>query len=174
MDVEENEDLMESSSDPEELYDISATAMATTKDILIPLSRIYPDIDLSVLKTIIEQFSGNTENIQEYLEANIETIPERRTIQAVQYRVMSSTCEDQRKERPWQCPQCRSWTIITIPKNINVEKKEPPFDLVCNEMISCGSFCYYCRHGYLFFQKNLIFPQAGFSEILKLLTYFFC
>ena len=29
-------------------------------------------------------------------------------------------------------------------------------------------------HGYIFFQKNLIFPQAGFSEILKLLTYFFC
>ena len=145
MDVEENEDLMESSSDPEELYDISATAMATTKDILIPLSRIYPDIDLSVLKTIIEKFSGNTENIQEYLEANIETIPERRTIQAVQYRVMSSTCEDQNKERPWQCPQCRSWAIITIPRNLNVEKNEPPFDLVCNEIISCGSFCFYCN-----------------------------
>ena len=25
------------------------------------------------------------------------------------------------------------------------------------------------HHGYIFFQKNLIFPQAGFSEILKLL-----
>ena len=32
----------------------------------------------------------------------------------------------------------------------------------------------YHIHGYIFFQKNLIFPQAGFSEILKLLTYFFC
>lgn len=135
---------VDSSSDPEEeLEDLPE--VATTKDILIPLSRIYPDIDLSYLKTIIEKFSGHTENIQEYLEANIETIPERRTIQAVQYRVMSSTCEDQRKERPWQCPQCRSWTIITIPKTISVEKKEPPFDLVCNEMISCGSFCFYCN-----------------------------
>ena len=84
---------VDSSSDPEEELE-DFPEVATTKDILIPLSRIYPDIDLSYLKTIIEKFSGQTENIQEYLEANIETIPERRTIQAVQYRVMSSTCED--------------------------------------------------------------------------------
>ena len=42
------------------------------------------------LRSIIEKFRGNTENIQDYLEGNIETIPERRTIQAVQYQVMSS------------------------------------------------------------------------------------
>ena len=29
-------------------------------------------------------------------------------------------------------------------------------------------------HGYIFFQKNLILPQAGFSKILKMLTNFFC
>ena len=91
------------------------------------------------LRSIIEKFRGNTENIQDYLEGNIETIPERRTIQAVQYQVMSSTCEDQKNKRPWQCPECRSWTII------DVTIKEVLFNLVCNEMISCGSFCFFCN-----------------------------
>ena len=135
---------LDSSSDPEE--ELEDFPMAPTiNDILIPLSSVYPDIDPAYLRTIIDKFSGNTNNIQDYLEANIETIPERRTIQAVQYRVMSSNCDNLKRERPWQCPQCRSWTVISLPKNLETVKKEPQFDLQCNEIISCGSFCYFCN-----------------------------
>ena len=139
----EKEKELDSSSDPEEEEDFPM--VPALKDILAPLSSVYPDIDPTYLKTIIEKFSGNTLNIQEYLEANIETIPERRTIQAVQYRVMSSNCDNLKRERPWQCPQCRSWTVISLPKDLDTVKKEPQFDLECNEIISCGSFCYFCN-----------------------------
>ena len=97
---------LDSSSDPEEEDDF--TIIPSLKDILKPLSSVYPDIDPTYLRTIIEKCSGDIDSIQEYLEANMETIPERRTIQAVQYRVMSSNCDNNKRERPWQCPQCRS------------------------------------------------------------------
>ena len=100
---------LDSSSDPEE--ELEDDIM---KDILIRLSSVYPDIDPVYLKTIIVKFSGNTYSIQEYLEANIEAIPERRTIQAVQYRVMSSNCDNNKRQRPWQCPQCRYTGSFTI------------------------------------------------------------
>ena len=48
------------------------------KDILVPLSRVYPDIDPMYLRTIIDKFYGNPNSIQDYLEANINTIPKRR------------------------------------------------------------------------------------------------
>ena len=136
---------LDSSSDPEEEEDFSIEP--TVKDILIPLSSVYPDIDPKYLRTIIDKFSGNTRNIQEYLEANIETIPERRTIQAVQYRMISAKCDNKKREKPWECPQCRSWSIISLPKSLDTTKKEPQFvfDLECNEIISCGSFCYFCN-----------------------------
>ena len=134
---------LDSSSDPEEEEDF--TMAPTMKDILIPLSSVYPDIDPTYLKTIIDKFSGNTSSIQEYLEDNIETIPERRTIQAVQYRMISSNCDNSKRERPWQCPQCRSWSTISLPKSLDTVKKEPQFDLECAEIVSCGSFCYYCN-----------------------------
>ena len=140
----ESEKELDSSSDPEEELE-DYTMAPTINDILIPLSSVYPDIDPAYLRTIIHKFSGNTNNIQDYLEANIETIPERRTIQAVQYRVMSSNCDNRKRERPWQCPQCRSWTVISLPKSLDTVKKEPQFDLECNEIISCGSFCYFCN-----------------------------
>ena len=128
---------LDSSSDPEE-------AAQTMKDILVPLSRVYPDIDPMYLRTIIDKFSGDPNSIQDYLEANINTIPNRRNVQAVQYRVMSASCDIRKRERPWQCPQCRTWTIISLPKNLDTTK-EPQFDLECNEIISCGSFCYFCN-----------------------------
>ena len=114
---------LDSSSDPEEVEDL-ATAQAM-KDILVPLSRVYPDIDPMYLRTIIDKFSGNTNSIQDYLEANINTIPKRRNIQAVQYRVMSASCDGRKRERPWQCPQCRTWTIISLPKNLDTTKHNP-------------------------------------------------
>ena len=134
---------LDSSSDPEEEEDFCMAP--TLKDILIPLSSVYPDIDPTYLRTIIDKFSGNTSSIQEHLEANIETIPERRTIQAVQYRMISAKCDNKKREKPWECPQCRSWSIISLPKNLDTTKKEPQFDLQCNEIISCGSFCYFCN-----------------------------
>ena len=58
---------------------------------------------------------------------------------------MSSICDNLKRERPWQCPECRSWKIISLPKNLDTVKKEPPFIVLCDEIISCGTFCYFCN-----------------------------
>ena len=35
--------------------------------------------------------------------------------------------------------------MISLPKNLDTVKKEPQFDQECSEIISCGSFCYFCN-----------------------------
>ena len=118
---DEEEDGNNSSEDGEQM-EVQTFSDLCRHDMIRSLSHIYPDIDLVYLKQIIDRFYGNAEEIQNFLETNIENIPEKRTIQAVQFRLLSFQA-DPGRERPWQCPSCRSWRMIQIPASVRVQKK---------------------------------------------------
>ena len=99
-------DLVEE-NDREATFSSSTT---TVRELLRSLSLLYPDVDMSYLNQVIEKHDGVAENVQQFLENNMETIPERRTIQAVQFRLLSTSCTEH--ERLWRCPGCGSWKII--------------------------------------------------------------
>ena len=89
----------------------SEAAVYRERELLLrSLSLLYPDVDMSYLNQVIEKHDGVAENVQQFLENNMETIPERRTIQAVQFRLLSTSCTEH--ERLWRCPGCGSWKII--------------------------------------------------------------
>ena len=154
---DEEEDGNNSSEDGEQM-EVQTFADLCRHDMIRSLSHIYPDIDLVYLKQIIDRFYGNAEEIQKFLETNIENIPDKKTIQAVQFRLLSFQA-DPRKERPWQCPSCRSWRMIQIPASVRVQKNtrvnnmmvdtdkidpNKAWDEECQELVSCGRFCVHC------------------------------
>ena len=88
----------------------SEAVISSVRELLRSLSLLYPDVDMSYLNQVIEKHDGVAENVQQFLDNNMETIPERRTIQAVQFRLLSTSCTEH--ERLWRCPGCGSWKII--------------------------------------------------------------
>jgi len=135
--LDSSNELEDDSGDDENYVRKIMPSILCNRETLVPLCKLYPDIDPAYLRQIIERFDSDPEKIQQFLESNLDIIPERRTIQAVQYRLLSSSCNLPR-EKPWQCPQCRSWQIIsTIDAKLT--------DVDCKELVSCGSFCVLCN-----------------------------
>ena len=108
-DVEDPETIVDLFEDNDSEAAVSSST-TTVRELLRSLSLLYPDVDLSYLKQVIEKHDGAAEDVQQFLENNMDSIPERRTIQAVQFRLLSTSCTEH--ERLWQCPGCGSWKII--------------------------------------------------------------
>jgi len=102
-------------------------------DLLASLVTVYPDIDPKFLKQICSRLNNEPGKIQEWIEENIEQIPEKRQVQAINRFALESTCRSH--EDIWKCPSCEMWQIIE--KNKLLVK--------CKEVISCGEFCMKCN-----------------------------
>ena len=101
--------------------------------LLTSLITVYPDVDPKFLQQICARLQHDAGKIQDWLESNIDQIPEKRTVQAINRFELERRCG--REEQIWKCPTCEMWQII--PRHVPVVK--------CSEVVSCGEFCTNCN-----------------------------
>eukprot|EP00092_Neocalanus_flemingeri_P002235 GFUD01002380.1.p1 GENE.GFUD01002380.1~~GFUD01002380.1.p1 ORF type:complete len:597 (-),score=140.23 GFUD01002380.1:94-1884(-) len=140
---EEKEKEFEKSKNAEEEVDsdsemINAEIMIEVSDkqitsLLTSLITVYPDVDPKLLQQICNRFHHDATKIQDWLETNIDSIPEKRQVQAINRFALESTCKSE--EQIWKCPICEMWQIID--KKVAIAK--------CTEAVSCGEFCIKCN-----------------------------
>jgi len=71
---------------------ISEEEWKSENDLLASLITVYPDIDPKFLKQICIRLHNEPDKIQEWIEANIDKIPEKRQVQAINRFALESTC----------------------------------------------------------------------------------
>ena len=142
MDEHEDMEMDEKVNDDLELDNINVNAEIIVTDneeeerqdaLLISLIRVYPDIDPMFLKPICARLHFDVHQIEDWIEANIDKIPEKRQVQAINRFALESTCGI--NEQIWKCPSCETWQIVK--KTLTVVK--------CSEVVSCGEFCMKCN-----------------------------
>ena len=138
-----DDDDVETGDDDPEYLELGQTddkwMSVSRRESLRALSIVYPDIDLKYLRQTLDRFEGYPEAVQTFLESNMDIIPERRQIQALQLKVLSTTCSPG-VEKPWQCPSCKSWRLVKI-KDLQAENPV----IKCEDILSCGEFCGKCN-----------------------------
>ena len=109
-----------------------AINIPSAKKVLVSLVNIYPDVDQMFLRQICVKLNFDPSQIQDWLEKNISTIPEKRQVQALHRTCLESSCGPE--EELWGCPGCGAWHLV--------KKHSPVFS--CKEIVSCGDFCSQC------------------------------
>jgi hypothetical protein len=135
-----NLDCEKSKTEDVDNISVNAEIIATDNDeeerkdaLLISLIRVYPDIDPKFLKQICARLHFDAHQIEDWIEANIDKIPEKKQVQAINRFALESTCRSH--EQIWKCPSCETWQIVK--KTLTVVK--------CSEVVSCGEFCMKCN-----------------------------
>jgi len=100
--------------------------------ILTSLTYVYPDVDQKLLQQICARLQYDPPKISAWLETNINSIPEKRQVQAIHRFTLETSCGPD--EVIWCCPGCETWQVVG--RKLGVVR--------CVEVVSCGEFCRKC------------------------------
>lgn len=106
------------------------TEKPSDRDLLRTLAVMYPDIEAEYLHQTCLRFKNRPADIQTFLEENLPDLPASSAGPPERLKVAEA-------ERPWQCPDCRSWQIFQLQPGQTV--------ISCSQISSCGQFCWECN-----------------------------
>jgi len=112
---------------------VKAITIPSVEKVLVSLVNIYPDVDQMFLRQVCVKLHFDATKIQDWLEKNISTIPERRQVQAIHRACLESSCGAD--EELWSCPGCNAWHLV---------QRNSSGVFSCKEIVSCGEFCSQC------------------------------
>jgi len=126
-------DTREVSQDNSFEYEIETADYKENRSLLLSFIHNYPDVDPKEIQSKCEGLGYNMELVQEWLERNLASLPEKKQVQAI----ARLSLQDQLVgsiNTLWSCPGCGSW--YSISKNISFVE--------CLELGCGGGWCVRC------------------------------